>query len=189
MQLTRIAITCFGPAEPITISCYPTIHRSPKNHAARKIHHRRSPPQSTKSTRQITDCLWPPVPIAMAIDKAHFLHQTVRRHLRPTFGHFGVVERKVAQLLLAIPPRQFADLGRTYPAIAIEDHHIGIGPIGGAGEGRKFRHGSNFVSKIQVSRRRQPAVCSQQGKQAKTPTSAYAIVKLCFWRDSHSLNR
>ncbi len=73
--------------------------------------------------------LGPPMPMAVAVDQAHFLHQSVGRHFGPALGDFGIVKRKIAELLLAVPPRQFADLGRADPAIAVVDHHLGIRPI------------------------------------------------------------
>ena len=80
----------------------------------------------------------------LAVDQTHLLHETLGRHLGPTSGHFGIVEREIAELFLAVPPGQFADLGGANPTVAVEDYHLGVGPIGRAGQSRsRFCHGSD----------------------------------------------
>lgn len=89
-----------------------------------------------------------PMPMAVAVDQAHFLHQSIGRHFGPALGDFGIVKRKIAQLLLAVPPRQFADLGGADPTIAIVDHDVGTGPISRAGQRRLgLSHNGVFTRK------------------------------------------
>ena len=99
-------------AEAVAVPRDPAIQRPPHEHAAREVQERRRPPQPPQPARQVANRLRPPVPVAVAVDDHHFLHHPVVRQVGPAAGDFRVVQRKIRELFLAVPPRQLADLGR-----------------------------------------------------------------------------
>ena len=126
MQLTSIALTLLGAAKPVTVSGNPTIEGPPDEHAAREVHEGRSPPQSAQAPRKIANRFGAPMAIAAGVDDAHLGHQPIVRHVGPALSNLGVVQREIAELLLTVPPRQFANLRGANAAIAVENHHVGF---------------------------------------------------------------
>ena len=83
----------------------------------------------------MTERFGSPVLPALRVDDAHLIHEAICRQMGPALGYLWIVERQVTKLLLAVPPRQLADLCRANPTCAVIDHHIGVGPPVGAGQG------------------------------------------------------
>jgi hypothetical protein len=124
------AFVAFRPtAELVSIARDPSVQWSPNKHAPGEMQERRGPPQSPQPARQIANRLWTPMSTAEAIHDHHFLHHAVEWQVRPAAGNFGVVQRKIRELLLAIPPGQLADLGRADATLAIVDHDVALRPL------------------------------------------------------------
>jgi len=74
VQMTRPALFARIAAEPITVSCYPAIQRSPQKHAPGEMGERRHPPEFAQASREIAHRLGPPMLSTARIDDTHFLH-------------------------------------------------------------------------------------------------------------------
>ena len=71
-------------------------------------------------------------------------------HLGPLLGNLRIVQRQIRQLLLTIPPGQLADLRSADAAVAVKDHHVGVGALVGRWEGG---HGLSKGYKIAAMQR------------------------------------
>ena len=106
MECAGAAFVAFGAAEAVAISGDPAVERPPDEHAAREVEQRSGPPEASQSSRQVANRLGAPVAIAGAVDDHHLLHQPIVRQVGPAAGDFGIVQREIRQMSLAIPPRQ-----------------------------------------------------------------------------------
>src|SRR5262249_41949418 len=77
-----------------------------------------------------------PVAMTIAGDYRHFLHEPIVAHIRPAALDFGIVQRQVRQLILAVPPNKLLDLPRANAAFAVVDYHVGIRTVSRRGESR-----------------------------------------------------
>ena len=138
MQAAGAAVAVGFAAEParqaIAIAGDPAVQRTPQKHAAGKIHERHGPPQTTKTSRQVAHGFGAPVAVAAGVDDAHFLHHPLVGQVGPALGHLRVVQRQIREFALAVPPGQLADLGSANATVAVEDHHVGVGTLFGAGK-------------------------------------------------------
>lgn len=138
MQTARTIIAIGAAAKPaaqsIAIACDPTIEGAPEQHATGEVHHRHRPPQPAKAEREVTHCCRPPVAVATGVDDAHLLHHSLVCQVGPPLGDTRIVQRQIGEFFLAIPPRQFADLGGADSAVAVVDYHVGAGPLVRAGK-------------------------------------------------------
>src|SRR6476659_1522433 len=114
MQRTSPLIAHRTAAEPIAIAGNPAVKWPPYEHAARKVQERRRPPQPPQPPRKVADRFCSPMPPALAVDDHHLLHHPIMRKVRPAPGDLWIVQRKIRQLLLAIPPGKLANLGRAH---------------------------------------------------------------------------
>ena len=71
---------------------------------------------------------------AAAVDNAHFLRESFWVQVWPLPLNPLVVQGKVGQPLLAIPPRQLAYLRSANAAVSIVDHHVRSRPFIRGGE-------------------------------------------------------
>ena len=74
------------------------------------------------------------MPPARLIDNIDLFHERIVSQIGPASGNLGVVEREISQPPAPIPPRQPPNLPGAYPAMPVENHHIGPRPIDRAGQ-------------------------------------------------------
>jgi len=73
--------------------------------------------------------------VAACVDEAHFFHQPIVRQVGPALGDVETVQRQIRKFVLAVPPRQFADLCGADAAVAVVDDDVGVGTLVGSWQG------------------------------------------------------
>ncbi len=143
VELERSFVAWLYFAEPITAPGNLLIEKFPQRQAAGNVEQRRHPPKPPEPQREASQGGRAAVSPAVTLDDEHPLHQHLVRKVGIALGHDGCVKRQIGEMSLTIPPREPMHLGRTDPAIAVVDHHVGLRPLVGRrqmiGGGRRGR--------------------------------------------------
>ena len=118
-------------APAVAVSGDPAVERFREEHRAGEVQERREPPEAAEADGQVADGERSSVMSAMAVDDDHLPHELVVGEVRHVIRDAAIVQRKIGQLVLAVPPRELLDLGRAESAPAVVYYSVGSGALDG----------------------------------------------------------